>query len=130
MTTQRTLAMWLYLANACVLITHEIDSAYWLEWKLFGLPGGIQTFLVLNLILVFVVLLGLKQVVTWQRGAKGFSLLLAGAGLFAFSIHSFFIYKGHPEFQLPVSMGLLVASLALSLAQIAVLLRMNGADVL
>jgi len=24
--------LWLYLANAVLLITHEIDSAYWKEW--------------------------------------------------------------------------------------------------
>lgn len=128
MKDKRILATWLYLANASVLITHEIDSAYWHEWKLFGLPGDIQTFLVLNLILVLVVLVGLKRVVTWQRGAKGFSYLLAGAGVFAFSIHSFFLLKGHPEFRLPVSMGLLAASLALSIAQLTVLQLMKGSE--
>ncbi|MEW5942740.1 MAG: DUF6713 family protein [Pseudomonadota bacterium] len=25
---------WLYLPSAAVLITHEIDSAYWHEWEL------------------------------------------------------------------------------------------------
>ena len=30
----------IYLINATLLIVHEIDSAYWEEWKLFGLPGG------------------------------------------------------------------------------------------
>lgn len=33
--TRRNPAAWLYLANATVLITHEIDSAYWHEWELF-----------------------------------------------------------------------------------------------
>ena len=42
------LLLWLYLLNAAVLITHEIDSAYWHEWDLFGIPGGIQFFLVLK----------------------------------------------------------------------------------
>lgn len=35
------LLQWLYLLNAAALITHEIDSAYWREWELFG----IQVFL-------------------------------------------------------------------------------------
>jgi len=34
------LLLWLYLANAVLLINHEIDSAYWKEWELFKLPGG------------------------------------------------------------------------------------------
>jgi hypothetical protein len=34
----------LYLANAVVLITHEIDSASWRESELFNLPGGIRLF--------------------------------------------------------------------------------------
>ena len=29
------LLLWLYLADAVLLITHEIDSAYWKEWNLF-----------------------------------------------------------------------------------------------
>ena len=32
----------LYLVNASLLVTHEIDSAYWNEWELLHLPGGIQ----------------------------------------------------------------------------------------
>ena len=31
--------LWLYLLNAAVLITHEIDSAYWHEWVL--VAGGL-----------------------------------------------------------------------------------------
>ena len=39
---------WLYLVNAVLLINHEIDSAYWKEWQLFRLPGGIEGFLLLQ----------------------------------------------------------------------------------
>lgn len=35
----------LYLLNFALLFTHEIDSAYWKEWDLFGIPGGIKSFL-------------------------------------------------------------------------------------
>jgi hypothetical protein len=34
--------------NAILLINHEIDSAYWKEWELFKLPGGIGGFLILH----------------------------------------------------------------------------------
>ncbi len=51
--------LWLYLINGVLLIDHEIDSAYWREWELFRLPGGISGFLVLHVPLLFVVLWGL-----------------------------------------------------------------------
>ena len=49
---------WVYLANAVLLILHEIDSAYWREWELFRIPGGIALFLALHVPLLSVVLLG------------------------------------------------------------------------
>jgi len=39
---------WLYLINAILLINHEIDSAFWKEWELFKLLGGIGGFLILH----------------------------------------------------------------------------------
>ena len=107
----------LYLLNAALLFTHEIDSAFWKEWDLFGLPGGIQIFLVLNFLLLLVALYGFQQVVLGTKTARAFSLLLAAAGVFAFGIHTFFIVTGHPEFTLPVSIVVLVTTLIASLAQ-------------
>jgi len=50
---------WIYLANAVLLISHEIDSAYWKEWDLFKLPGGITGFLIIHFPLLFFILYGL-----------------------------------------------------------------------
>jgi hypothetical protein len=107
----------LYLLNAALLFTHEIDSAFWKEWDLFGIPGGIQVFLVLNFLLLLVALHGFQQVVLGTKTARTFSLLLAAAGLFAFGIHTFFIAMGHTEFTLPISIVVLIATLIVSLAQ-------------
>ncbi|MFA9496698.1 MAG: DUF6713 family protein, partial [Candidatus Bathyarchaeota archaeon] len=49
----------IYLINATLLIVHEIDSAYWEEWKLFGLPGGLQGFLLIHIPLIALILYGL-----------------------------------------------------------------------
>ena len=125
MTSNRDLAALLYLGNAAVLATHEIDSAFWHEWKLFHLPGGIQVFLILNLALLLLVLYGFMKVVLWQPGARIFSFFLAGVGIFAFVIHTVFISTGHPEFRLPVSIGLLGSTLLLSIAQIFVTVRIE-----
>ena len=109
---------WLYLANATLLIVHEIDSAYRQEWKLFRLPGGISFFLVLHLPLVFLMLYGLVQVHQESLAGQIFSLVLSLAGIFAFSIHTFFTYRGHPEFKTPVSVLILIATLGVSVAQL------------
>ena len=109
---------WLYLANATLLIVHEIDSAYRQEWKLFRLPGGISFFLVLHLPLVFLMLYGLVQVHHESLAGQIFSLVLSLAGIFAFSIHTFFTYRGHPEFKTPVSVLILIATLGVSVAQL------------
>jgi hypothetical protein len=107
----------LYLANASLLITHEIESAYWKEWELLHLPGGIQLFLILNLGIVLLILFGFRELVQRRRSGLWFSLGLAGAGTLAFMIHGFFLSRGHPEFRLPMSYAILGASFVISLVQ-------------
>lgn len=110
----------LYLLNAALLISHEIDSAYWEEWSLFGIPGGIQVFVVLNFLLVVAVLLGYRALLGRKLAGLIMALVLAGAGIFAFTIHTVFLLRGHPEFSLPVSLALLALILLVSLSQAAV----------
>jgi hypothetical protein len=109
----------LYLLNLTLLVTHEIDSAYWHEWEMFHLPGGIQLFLILHLFLLAIFFYGLVQVAQSGHYAKAFSYLLAGVGIFAFAIHMAFLVLGYPQFRSLVSVGLLFAILAVSIAQIA-----------
>jgi hypothetical protein len=90
-----------YAVNLSLLITHEIDSAYWQEWNLFGVPGGIQLFLILNLILILLALYGYSSLLRNQWSGYVISVLVCLAGIFAFSIHLYFIILGHPEFTLP-----------------------------
>jgi hypothetical protein len=113
----------LYLFNFALLFTHEIDSAFWQEWKLFGIPGGVQVFLALNFALLLAALYGFKQLVQGARSGRIFSLLLAAAGAFAFVIHSYFILTGHSEFRLPISLAVLAVTLIVSIAQGYVALR-------
>jgi hypothetical protein len=114
--SHRTLEL-LYVLNAALLITHEIDSAYWHEWELLHLPGDIQLFLILNLGLVLLVLFGLRRLARRRRSGLWFCLGLAGAGVLAFVLHGFFLLRGHPEFRTPTSIALLVVSFVVSLIQ-------------
>jgi hypothetical protein len=113
---------WLYLANALVLIIHEIDSAYWHEWKLFYLPGGESGFLLMHIPLLVPLIYGLVLVDRGVLNGLILSLILCGAGIFAFSIHTYLIRHGHPEFKTPVSQGILWVAMLLSQAQLGVTL--------
>jgi hypothetical protein len=115
--TMWDILFWIYLTNAVLLILHEIDSAYWKEWELLRLPGGISGFLLVHVPILPLVLYGL--VLVSQRTFSGLvlSLILSLAGVFAFAIHSYFIRRGHEEFKMPISVAILVATLTVSLVQ-------------
>ena len=107
----------LYLVNATVLLVHQIDAAYWHEWELFGMRGGIQLNLLLNVPLVMLMLYGMQRVARRDAAGDRFSWLLAAAGFVAVVIHSYFLWQGDVAFRVPVSLGLLASTLLLSLAQ-------------
>jgi hypothetical protein len=113
----------LYLLTAALLVTHEIDSAYWKEWNLFGLPGGIDLFLLLNFALVVVALLGFRWLLEGRAIGRILSIVVALAGIFAFGIYGFFLVTGHPEFREPTSIALLVLILIASIIQLRVAYR-------
>lgn len=79
---------WLYMINSILLINHEIDSAYWKEWELFKIPGGITGFLLVHFPLLFFVLYGLVLVSSHSSSGLIFSLILCLGGIFAFAIHT------------------------------------------
>ncbi|UCE14257.1 MAG: hypothetical protein JSV04_03535 [Candidatus Heimdallarchaeota archaeon] len=109
---------WIYLINAIFLTIHEIESAYWQEWKMFKLKGGITGFLILHFPVLFLFLYGL--VLVSQQTFEGYiiSLLLSFTGIFAFTIHMYFIkIKKREEFTMPISVFILLGTLVLSLAQ-------------
>lgn len=108
---------WIYLVNSVLLINHEIDSAYWKEWDLFKLPGGITGFLLIHFPLIFLILYGL--ILVFQQSCAGliFSLVLSVAGIFAFVIHMLFIKKGRKEFKVPISLFILISILIVSITQ-------------
>ena len=119
--------LWLYLSNAVLLINHEIDSAYWKEWELFGLPGGIAGFLSLHFPLLFVVLYGLVLIARGSFWGLILSLVLSGGGIFAFVVHSYFLRQGRREFNTPISKIILVLTLLVSIVQMIVtIFRLNA----
>lgn len=114
------LLFWLYLTNAVMLINHEIDSAYWEEWEIFKLPGGITGFLLLHFPLLFFVLYGLVLIERQSFWGFIFSIVLCFGGIFAFVIHTYFLKQGRKEFDKPLSRLILVLTLLVSIAQMIV----------
>jgi hypothetical protein len=122
MTRYRLLEI-LYSANAVVLLAHQIDAAYWKEWTLFGLPGGIQLFVILNLPIIALVLHGQRSLALRQSSGRVIAWMLVAAGLFAVGFHGFHLLRGDEAFRLPISLALLAATFVLSLLQAWSLVR-------
>ncbi len=114
------LLFWVYLSNATILINHEIDSAYWQEWKLINLDDktGVNGFLIFHIPMIFTVLLGL--VLVYEDKFAGFiiSLILSACGLFAFFFHFYHLRKGKPEFNTMISKAMIISTFVISIFQI------------
>jgi hypothetical protein len=100
-----------YFATLLALILHQIDAAFWREWEMFLLPGGVQGFLVFNLIAVGIMLAGYRHVVLRTNKARGFAMFCAALGLATFAIHLGFAAFGHRAFHLPLSIVIILACL-------------------
>ncbi|TAK64605.1 MAG: hypothetical protein EPO22_05620 [Dehalococcoidia bacterium] len=110
----------LYAIVLALLLTHQIDSAYWKEWELLHIPGGPQLNLGLNFGLIIVGLAGFALVIDGSTAGHVMSLLVAAAGVLACAIHGHFIAHGDERFRLPASIAVLVATLPASIALAAV----------
>ena len=113
----------LFLLNATVLITHQIDAAYWHEWELFRIPGGNQVNLFLNLPIIALALYSQAQVAAGTRRSLGYYKLVAFLGFLTVTIHSGFFVAGNEAFVQPMSIALLVATAVLSGLQLLALGR-------
>lgn len=100
-----------YLVTMSLLITHQIDAAYWHEWEMFLLPGGIQGYLAFNIIALPILLIGYKNVITNTAKAVSFSYLCAGLGALTFLIHSVFLLLGFEQFKTPLSLMIILLCL-------------------
>ena len=100
-----------YFSTLNLLILHEIDAAFWKEWEMFAVPGGIQGFLIFNLIIIPILLIGYRHVALKSDKAVLFSKICAGIGLLAFFIHAGFYVAGFEQFTLPLSAGVIIGCL-------------------
>jgi len=97
-----------YSLTLISLILHQIDAAYWKEWEMFFLPGGIQGFLFFNLLAIPLVVVGYKKVLNQSSNYLKYSYLCGGLGVLTFILHVGFAMFGYNEFHLPFSIALIV----------------------
>ena len=109
--------------NLALVLTHQVDVAFWREWEMFGLPGGIQLFNALNVVIFVVVLFCFVAVI--QRRPSGFrcSLIIALLCASVLPIHAAFALSGFTQFHLPFSVFLIGATFAVSAVQVALTFR-------
>ena len=81
-----------YLITVTLLILHQMDAAYWQEWEMFFLPGGIQGYLLFNLLVIPLVLLGYRSVVLNADNASRWAYSCGVLGVLTFCIHVSFFY--------------------------------------
>lgn len=108
----------LYVGNLALLTTHQADAAYWHEWDLFGVPGGLSFFLAFNIGAVLVLAAGLVRVAQGAGSARRSAVFCAGVGLFTVALHAVFLWLDRTAFWTPSSIGVLLGVLVLSSAQL------------
>jgi hypothetical protein len=120
-----SLLFWIYMTNAVILLVHEIDSAYWQEWKLLNPDdkNGINGFLILHIPMVFLILLGLVYVYEDKFVGLIISLILSAGGLFAYFFHFYHLRKGRLEFNTIISKGIIISTLIISIFQIILTIK-------
>ena len=100
-----------YFWTRLLLILHQVDAAYWREWEMFHVPGGIQGFLVFNLAAIALVLVGYRHVLLATSRAPRYAGLCAALGMGTCLIHAGFALAGLEQFHLPLSIAIIVLCL-------------------
>ena len=116
----------LLILNLALLIGHQCDAAYWHEWDMFHLPGGIQLFNVLNVLIFIVLLAWLPAIIQRRRPGYRYAWVIAAICCIVLPIHSGFALAGVAGFELPVSVALIVATFIGGCLQMLVTMKCKG----
>ena len=98
-----------YVLNAAILILHEIESAYWKEWEILGIPGGMSVFVALHLPLVAVLFWGAIEIVLGTRTGFWIALASGACGLLPLFVHRVLVRKPG-SFNAPITSILLYSN--------------------
>ena len=98
-----------YIVNASLVLCHEIDSAFWQEWRLFHLPGGTAGFVAMHLVVVPIILVGLVMVARGSAQSRWWSIPIGVAGAAGSIAHLTYLARGDESFATPFSVALIAA---------------------
>lgn len=127
----------LCMINTVLIIVHEIDAAYWKEWKLFSTLGtwrpfqqlaeypdqtGLTIFLLAHIPLLLLLLYGL--ILVSNGSGLWYSLLLSSFMVIHFVLHWQSKKNSQAKFAWPVSNGILLSTLFISIGQLAITVQM------
>jgi hypothetical protein len=100
-----------YFLTTLFLVLHQIDAAFWREWEMLYVPGGIQGFLLFNAVAVPFLLIGYRHVLLGTSSAFLYAKICAVLGVLTFVIHTGFAIAGSHLFHLPLSITVIVLCL-------------------
>jgi len=102
--------VWLYIINLTLLLLHEIESAYWKEWEILKLPGGITGFIIIHFPLIILLLYGLIKLHDRTMTGYYFSLITGISGVVPFLVHNVW-FKVNGKFQMLISQWIIYLNL-------------------
>ena len=105
------------ILNLSLVMAHQADAAYWEEWEMFGIPGGIQVFTLFNLGAFALLLWCFVAVVKRKPFGLRASFIIAALSGVVLPIHAAFALAGFTQFHLPVSIAIIVGTFVVSLWQ-------------
>ncbi len=83
----------LYIANATLLLLHEIESAYEKEWEILKLPGKITGFLLMHVPIIVFILYGLIEIEKGSDIGMVIGIILGIGGVIPFIVHKLIVRK-------------------------------------
>lgn len=97
----KTISM-LYIANATLLLLHELESAYEKEWEILKLPGKITGFLLLHIPIIVLLFYGLIEIEKESAAGLIIGIITGIGGIIPFVVHKI-IVKTANNFNLLIS---------------------------
>ena len=83
----------IYIINACLLLLHEIESAYFKEWEILKLPGRITGFLLLHIPIIMILFWGAIEIEKQSTSGIIIAIIVGAGGLVPFLVHKVIIKK-------------------------------------
>jgi len=83
----------IYIINACLLVLHEIESAYLKEWEILKLPGKITGFLLLHIPILIILFWGAIEIEKQTSTGNIIAIVTGVGGMIPFLVHKVIVRR-------------------------------------